>query len=611
MEQVRVPDTIQEVILSRIDRLEREGKEAIQLASVIGREFTVRLLQRISDVQAELEQVLGDLKSLELIYEKAYLPELSYMFKHALTHDVAYSTLLHEHRKSLHQIVAGAIEELYSDRLAEHYETLAHHYYEGEDWEKALDYLQTAAEKAANAYANHDALGYFDRALEAAERLGDVPLETLAGIYSAKAQVCFAINAWDQAVANFSTLLELARKGGNRTIEGLALGGVGFSQVIAHDFEAADAASKEALAIADELDDDAVRTGALMISTFLQALRGRLASAMAYGEQTAELARKTGQPVYESFCDEMFILGYSWRALFEEALRNAEAGVARAEQYGLTEPLAFNRWAQGVALGSNGRYAEAIETLEHAIAFSERIGDKAVRSRSWNTLGWVHGELCDYERGIEFNQRGLELANDVGDPEIIINAQINLADYAFATGEREQAQRELEELYASLPGMHEWMKWRYSQHLMHSLGEVMLARGDADRALVLADECLALAEPTESRKNVVKGRRLRAQALLALERLEDADREISSALEMAREAKNPPQLWKTLATLAELRTAQGGLDRAAEAYRSALSVVEDVARELPDDRLRELFLASEAVETMRESAAALEAGSKA
>ncbi len=74
------------------------------------------------------------------------------------------------------------------------------------------------------------------------------------------------------------------------------------------------------------------------------------------------------------------------------------------------------------------------------------MGDNAVQSPAWNTLGWVHEELCNWDRGIEFNQKGLDLALTLGDPEITINAQINLADYAFATGERERARRELEAL---------------------------------------------------------------------------------------------------------------------------------------------------------------------
>jgi predicted ATPase/class 3 adenylate cyclase len=603
-EDVNVPDTIQEVILSRIDRLEREGKEAIQLASVIGREFTVRLLQRISDVQAGLDQVLGELKSLELIYEKTYLPELSYMFKHALTHDVAYSTLLLERRKTLHRIVASAIEELYSDRLAEQYETLAHHYYEAQDWEKALDYLVKAAEKAVAAFANHDALEYFDRALEACERVGELPMETFVDIYAGKAHVHLSLSEWNESVASYRLLLERARAAGDRKTEGIALGGLGFTQVIAHDFESADVTAKEALAVADELDDDAVRTGALIIPTFLEAVRGRVGAAMEYGKKTAELSRKTSQPLYEGFCYELFILGHSWRSLYEEAHRLAVEGVEKTERYGLAEPLAFNTWAQGVAFASNGRYTDAIAVLHNAIAFCERIGDKAVRSRAWNTLGWVHGELHDFEKGTEFNQRGLELAYELGDQEIMSNAQINLADFALATGERERATKELEELYASLPDLHEWMKWRYSQHLMHSLGEAVLAAGDTDRAIALADECLALAEPTESKKNVVKGRRLRGQALIAKGQLGEAEKELSTALEVAKGAGNPPQLWKTWAAIAELRRAQGRADDARGGYREALSVIDEVAATLTDEHLRKTFLGSPHVEGIRAAAEA-------
>jgi class 3 adenylate cyclase/tetratricopeptide (TPR) repeat protein len=600
-EKVSVPDTIQEVILSRIDRLEREGKEAIQLASVIGREFTGRLLQRISDVRSEVNEVLDKLKSLELIYEKAYLPEISYMFKHALTHDVAYSTLLLERRKTLHSIVAAAIEELYSDRLPEHYETLAHHYYEAREWDKALDYLMKSAQKAADAYAGHDAIAYYDRALEAAEQLGNVPLETLFEIYQGKAQVCFVVSEWDVSIQCYGDLVELTRNEGDRKLEGMALGGLGFAQTIGHDFEAADASAKEALEIADELADDGVRTGALMITTFLGILRGNVAESVAVGERVAALAQKTEQPFYECFCDELFILGYSWRSLYEEANRNAEVGVARAEEYGMTEPLAFNKWARGVALASSGRYTEAIACLDDAIQFCERIGDKAVRSRSWNTLGWVYMELHDFEQGIECNQKGLDIAHDVGDPEITINAQLNLADAAFAIGERTRATRELEELYADLPEMHEWMKWRYSQHLTHSLGEAMLTAGDAKRALALADECLALAEPTESQKNVVKGRRLRGQALMAERRLDQAEQELSTALDVAMQAGNPPQLWKTLAAVGELRLGRGDEQGSREAYREAMRVINGVADSLSNKGRQARFLASQQVRAIEAS----------
>ena len=157
LNEIFVPDTIQDVIMARIDRLEEAPKRTLQLASVIGREFTRRLLDRLADIRARTEEVLRELKAIELIYEKSVFPELAYMFKHALTHEVAYNSLLMQRRKELHRLIGLAIEELYADRLAEHYEVLAYHFSKGEEWGKALEYLLKAAEKAAKAFATREA----------------------------------------------------------------------------------------------------------------------------------------------------------------------------------------------------------------------------------------------------------------------------------------------------------------------------------------------------------------------------------------------------------------------------------------------------------------------
>jgi class 3 adenylate cyclase len=118
LEAIMVPDTIQDVIMARIDRLEDAAKRTLQLASVIGREFTGRLLERIADIHGRTAELLGELKAIELIYEKRLFPELAYMFKHALTHDVAYNSLLVQRRKELHRLIGLGIEELFADRLS-------------------------------------------------------------------------------------------------------------------------------------------------------------------------------------------------------------------------------------------------------------------------------------------------------------------------------------------------------------------------------------------------------------------------------------------------------------------------------------------------------------
>ncbi len=144
--------------------------------------------------------------------------------------------------------------------------------------------------------------------------------------------------------------------------------------------------------------------------------------------------------------------------------------------------------------------------------------------------------------------------------------------------------------------------WIFSQRLFHSYGELWLARGDYEKALSYADECIELAESTNRPKNVVKGRRLRGQALLTQGKPAEAEKEFATALEIAKEVGNPPQLWKTYAALGDLRKAQDRPDDARKAYRDAISIIEGVAADLTDESLRETFLGSDHVRGIRRSA---------
>ena len=132
---VQVPDSIQGIIASRMDRLEGNLKRTLQVASVVGRDFAFRILQAASGMQEELKAHLLSLQGLEFIYEKQLLPELEYIFKHVLTQEVAYQSLLLKKRKKLHERIGQAIEQIYADRLEEYYEILAHHYAHSHNFE--------------------------------------------------------------------------------------------------------------------------------------------------------------------------------------------------------------------------------------------------------------------------------------------------------------------------------------------------------------------------------------------------------------------------------------------------------------------------------------------
>ncbi len=164
-----IPDTIQGIIASRIDRLEDDLKKTIQMASVIGRDFVFRVLQRITGMRDELKSYLLYLQKSEFIYEKRLFPELEYIFKHALIQEVAYESLLVKKRKEIHEKIGQAIEEIYSDRLEEFYEMLAHHYSESENRKKAVKYLKLAADKALRSHSLWETFRFYRKALNILE----------------------------------------------------------------------------------------------------------------------------------------------------------------------------------------------------------------------------------------------------------------------------------------------------------------------------------------------------------------------------------------------------------------------------------------------------------
>ena len=172
LEDTHVPATVQAVLAARIDRLPPEDKRLLQSAAVIGKDVPATLLEAIADLpEPDLRRALATLQAAEFLYETSLFPEHEYSFRHALTHDVAYDGLLQERRRLLHARIVEAIEQLHSDRLAEHVERLAHHAVRAEVWEKAVNYARRAGTKAFDRSANRDAVAAFEEALAALDHL--------------------------------------------------------------------------------------------------------------------------------------------------------------------------------------------------------------------------------------------------------------------------------------------------------------------------------------------------------------------------------------------------------------------------------------------------------
>jgi tetratricopeptide (TPR) repeat protein len=182
-ETVQIPATAQAILAARIDRLAEEDKRLLQAASVVGKDVPFALLQAIAEEGEEaLRRGLGRLQAAEFLYEAGLFADLEYTFKHALTHEVAYGSLLQERRRALHGRMVDAIEARYRDRLAEHADRLAHHAFRGERWDKAADYARQMGDRAAALCADAEGVGAYTRALEALGRLPATAETARAGI---------------------------------------------------------------------------------------------------------------------------------------------------------------------------------------------------------------------------------------------------------------------------------------------------------------------------------------------------------------------------------------------------------------------------------------------
>jgi tetratricopeptide (TPR) repeat protein len=391
---------------------------------------------------------------------------------------------------------------------------------------------------------------------------------------------------------------------GDRHSEGLALAYRGSAEHMHHDFETALQTERAALEIAGQEYTD-VRFLANVVTALVLIITKRIAEGRPYFQVAEELAARVDTPYMLYFWYMQGLLVPYWEGRLDDALEFID----RCRDFAAKSDVATltNRFVEGLVRGSKGEYERALAVLKENVALGERAGEVYWSSRCLNTIGWIYGQIQDYEQAMYWNERGVKVAREANfpNPEIEFNALLNLGDNYMALGRLEVAEtcfRTVEDVVRDPRPQELFMLWRYSQHLFHSCGELWLRRGDLDKALSYADECLALAEETNSPKNIVKGHRLRGQVILAQGRLDEAERELTTALAAAQQVGNPPQLWKAWVSVGELRQAQGRSEEAQEAYRQALAIIEDVASSLTDKAQREIFLNSPHGQGIRQAA---------
>jgi class 3 adenylate cyclase/tetratricopeptide (TPR) repeat protein len=371
LQSLQVPATVQAVLAARIDRLPAEEKRLLQTAAVIGNEVPLPLLQTIAELpEAPLHHGLTHLQAAEFLYETRLFPEQEYTFKHALTHEVAYSSLLLERRRALHARLVGALEALVPERAAEQVERLAHHALRGEVWDKAVTYCQQAGAKAYDRAAFREAVASFEQALQAlAHRHENRDTRGLA------IELRLALGGALRVLGEYGRLLvllgeaeALARALHDRGRLGRVLSGMANVLRQTGDHDGAMAAGRHALEIAAALGESALQVQASHILGMVYYAIGdfgRAAELLRRNVEAADRESSTPSTVYRIQSRAWLALTLSALGAFPEGRRHAEEALRLATLEGRGD-------APMIAHSNLGDLYLAQGDLEHAIRVFDR-----------------------------------------------------------------------------------------------------------------------------------------------------------------------------------------------------------------------------------------------
>jgi class 3 adenylate cyclase/tetratricopeptide (TPR) repeat protein len=538
---IQVPATVQAVLAARIDRLPPEEKRLLQTAAVIGTEVPLALLQAITELPEEgLQRGLTHLQAAEFLYETRLFPEPAYTFKHALTHEVAYGSLLHERRRALHARIVDVIETLCTDRVAEQVERLAHHALRGEVWDKTVAYCRQAGEKAMARSAYREAVGSFEQALSALAHLPE-QRDTI-----------------EQAIDLRLALRTVLRPLGD------------FGRLLA--------ALREAEALAVALDDPR-RQGrvALFLSQHCRQM-GLHNQAIASAQRALALATASGDRILHALTNQY--LGVAYQALGDyrraiTCLRQAVAffdGASPREHFGFPNlPAVLSRVFLAMAHAALGTFAEGRTIGDEGLRLAETVahpGSLMMASLGSGLLALRQGDLS---RALPWLERAVGICDEADLPVYFPGIAAALGSAYTLCGRIAEA----------VPLLTQALEQTIAKAMVDeqvscsiSLGEAYVRAGRLEEAHALAERTLALTRAHQERGNEAYALHLLSDIAMHRDPSDVASTEASyrQALALADELSMRPLQAHCHRSLGTLYMATGQREQARTALSTAIEM---------------------------------------
>ncbi|MCK6630473.1 MAG: tetratricopeptide repeat protein [Anaerolineae bacterium] len=492
--EIDIPTTLQGVLTARIDRLEDSVKRVLQVAAVVGRVFPRFVLTPIVGNAEIVEKALTQLEAADLIEVHSHDTQPEYRFKHVLTHETAYNSMLNQQRKIIHGQIGDHMSRLYWQLGEEYAAIVADHYYKSENWPRALRYFQRAAEAAIQSFANQQAVEFYNQALEVADKLGaaaDQP--ALLAIYEGRAKILTRLGVPQQAIADYQAMLAKAKELDDDSAQMRALNGIGSLHASHYDFSQAAEFFKEALAVARRLGDERGIADTLsQLGNFYYSL-GKLELGVKCYQEALELSQKLGDESrqveaedglakimleqgeisasldrYKQIVNTRRRLGYrsglmnslasllmaqTFSADYRGAQETAEEVLEMHRKSGDFYRVPFIKYYQAFGQLFHGEWDKAGENLKEGLRLAHEQRQKSLQALGMAWLGYYYLTVGLDEAGLQQAQESMRLAEELGSPLYVMRAQAILGTAYRHLDQLEAAVQELESVHKMAQSM--------------------------------------------------------------------------------------------------------------------------------------------------------------
>lgn len=627
--ELNIPRSIQDAVQRRIDPLGEPAQHLLALAAVMGRRFDFGLLQMLTDMnESELLPLVKQCMSAQLIVEES---ADQFAFRHALTRETVYASLLRRERRAMHQRVAETLERVHAAALVPYIADLAYHYHAAELWDKALTYARRAGDKAQQLYAPHEAIEQFSRAVEAAEKVS----APVAALLHARGQAYETIGEFERARADYERALVASRAAGDRVGEWQALLDLGFLWA-SRDYARTGDYLQQALTLARALDDRARLAHTLNRVGNWHVNLDQPQPALQYHQEALTLFRQADDR--NGIAETLDLLGLAYEILgdVEQAYLNLSESVKHLRELG-NQPQLVSSLTELSSLGETYlgntlviaplNYRDMVTMAEQARALARQIGIRSGEAYALAMLGLYHSYYGDYDRALQFAGECLQLTEDIehvqwncfahnllgwiyldlhalddarqeSERALSLAQQIGSSIFVHCTAQALAAtylaQRELQRaegvLHAAV-GANPFDGVTYTKRIaILALADLALAKGDPTRALDIADELVSRAANLTDDTVIPRLWLLRGEALTQLKRFDDAERVLTAARATADARGVRPLLWQIHRALGKLYQVQDRRKDADVEYSAARSIVQALAENIADATLRETYL---------------------